>query len=412
MLSSPPKHGLAGDCGPVDEDCPICSDPLPALLTSLETVVAQLDADSESLGQSVRLVGNDLTSPSTKPWSNALPVLASVLSYLAVVGFLMAFSYLRAYNRELIGNQPIAYGFLDTMIGSWQTLLSAGSMLLGMAIGLASLSLGLTSETRRALRDSYRSARLMLSKAAAVKHQLDAGRDQISAASNGPAAPETERPAVSKEEIASILKRVDAAVTAVDERAKDHWHLVNRAARLEPGTWLALRLSTSDHRHRVWAGLLSTELLALVAAIVSAVALSGRIPGVGRTAAGIGMYAVVAIAFGCFWLMANVADFSNGPGSKSARVAVTQIMVFGFLAALGVLGAMGVGDGMYARANPSTQFEKATVHVASGPDVVGYIVPISSSQDAFVLTSDSPTSSVTRVPAAQVRSIVLVPRRP
>lgn len=401
-----------GDCGLHDEDfrcavvdCPRRVNPLEELLRSIEALTADFDAQATSLDECIQLLERDLTLPQEVSWPNALPAIASVLSYLGVFGFLMAFVYLRAYHSELLGNQPIAYGYLDTIVGAWQRLLTAASMLTGLVLGMASLSLSLSSKTRMSLRTGYQGARALMDKAAAVRLQYESWRPRIFAALEAAPRSGDSSEMVGEDEAREGLDRVGKTVEALETNAQRHWELVNRAAKAEIASWFALRLSQSRHRHRTWATLFAVQLVAMLAVIVSVFALSGQMPGVSRAWAGVLMYASVVVALGCSWLMASTADFANGPGSKSARIAVAQIVAVAFFATLAVLGAMGTADGKYAKMHPPEVFDTAFVRPSSGPERVGYLVPVISSPDTFLLTETSQTAVVERIPSGQIQTI-------
>lgn len=398
----PEACGNAVDFRCAVEDCPARVNPLEDLLSDMTSMTQEFKAETSALDSCISQITDDLTTPRDISWSSTLSAVASSLSYIGVVGFLFAFVYLRSYHLAVIGKQPINYGYLDTVVGSWGALLPAASMVAGLIFGLASLSLGLSSRSRNALKESMLGARRLRLHAAAIRKQYEEWRPRIIAASERQhmeAAPE----AASVAEVCELLDRLGQQVGEMEEVARSHWDLVSRAGRLEPLTWMALRLSRTGHKHWTWAGLFVVELMAILAATLFALGLSGQLTWLSRGWAGIGMYVAVVLGFLDFWLMANTADFANGPGTRSARAAVIQVMALGLVTMLSLFAAMGTADGVYAKTHPAEKFDRVEVQTVSGSLIEGYLVPVISTTDAFVIINGDSTAGIKRIPAEQVR---------
>jgi len=106
----------------------------------------------------------------------------------------------------------------------------------------------------------------------------------------------------------------------------------------------------------------------------------------------------------CFWLVVNVSSFTNGPGSRSARIAAARTVLYAMVAVFFALTLLGRADGVYSRTHPDRNFDRVRVTLISGDTIEGYLAPIDVSLDTFILP-DRPADSVIRIPASGIERI-------
>lgn len=406
-LGGDPCALQSGDHRCARQDCPDRVNPLESLVNSMEGLATDFEAAQAALDDSLNMVKADLNTPSSTSWHTMLPTVAGVLSYVGVFGFVMAHAYLRAYNAGLVGGVPLSYGYLDTFVGAWSTLLSATLWLAPMLVYWAGLSGALSVKTRSALTSVFREASRLQGKARDVRDRYEEWKPIIESAAQEPwQGPDADEQA-SPEEVSRTLERLGRLVASMEHSAMQHRALVDQTVQLDIGTAIALRLAHNGHKHRTWAAMFAVQFLAVAGLIFFTISLSGEIAGIGRLLGSAGVYAFALVSVCCFWLMTNVADFANGPGTRSSRVAVAQIALVAMALAVSVLSALGGANAQYASNNPGDVFVVADVQLTSGEHLNGFLIPVVGTQDSFILPSRDTSSGVIRVPASQIARTTL-----
>jgi len=104
-----------------------------AVLRRVEESIRSVDSCLDLSEECKRLVTEARDHDPRIPWDQLRSVLPWVLSYLAVAGYVLGATFLRAYFREVLPGHPVIVSPIDTLTWTFSQL----SLVFGMAVPLA-----------------------------------------------------------------------------------------------------------------------------------------------------------------------------------------------------------------------------------------------------------------------------------
>lgn len=379
--------------------CPDRIDPVENLLESIKRNQADFTQELASLSAAMKQVEKELSAPKAFSLSHIAPTVGAILTYLGLLGFIMAHVYLRSYYYVLIGRTSVSPTYLETIVAPWQTLQTAFFMIALAAGFWISASLILSTPTRWSLWRCHQSAVLLnrrahetAVKSAKLKPIVENAMESI----------QEDNSALTKlEDVKAFLDEVDAIASEQQEMANRHQKHVEYVARLSSGVWIGLRLKSFKHQSLIVVAMILGILVLLGALSCSIIAFSGTVPWASRSVAGLVTFVVAMLCVFWCWLMISYADFANGPGATRSRVVTAFVALFALVASLAAFSGLGRADGTYARLHPDRHFDWVQAGTTAGEVHEGYLLPVVGTHDTFLMTNDE----VLRLPQNQVRVI-------